>query len=89
MHDGGFRVEREFDGELRFTRVDGRVIPRFGYRAQDCTDDDVGDEEAGNPSREGFLGSVFSARGESPPPPERQPERNRPADGAGTALVLE
>ena len=32
-------------------RVDGRVIPRFGYRVEDLTDDDV-DADDGNPSAE-------------------------------------
>jgi hypothetical protein len=54
LHEGGFRVEREADGALTFTRADGRVIPRCGYRVEDFTDDDVGDEEDRGPSREGF-----------------------------------
>ena len=41
LHEGGFRIEREADGELRFQRADGRTIPRFGYRVEDFTDDDV------------------------------------------------
>jgi hypothetical protein len=49
LHEGGFKIEREGDGALRFLRADGRVIPRGGYRVEDFTDDF--DE---NPSREGF-----------------------------------
>ena len=41
LHEGGFRIAREADGELRFQRADGRTIPRFGYRVEDFTDDDV------------------------------------------------
>jgi hypothetical protein len=60
LHEGGFRVEREADGTLTFTRADGRVIPRFGYRVEDFTDDygdDALDDAGANPSREGFPGS--------------------------------
>ena len=51
LHEGGFRIEREADGELRFQRADGRTIPRFGYRVEDFTDDDV-DAVDENPSAE-------------------------------------
>ena len=51
LHEGGFRIEREADGELRFQRADGRTIPRFGYRVEDFTDDDV-DADDENPSAE-------------------------------------
>jgi hypothetical protein len=53
LHEGGFRVERERDGTLTFSRADNRVIPRCGYRVEDFTDDDVGDEQDENPSRDG------------------------------------
>jgi hypothetical protein len=52
LHDGGFHVERERDGTLTFTRADGRVIPRFGYRVVDFTDDF--DKPHENPSAEGL-----------------------------------
>jgi hypothetical protein len=38
LHEG-FRVAREADGTLTFTRADGLVIPRFGCRVEDFTDD--------------------------------------------------
>lgn len=41
LHEGGFHIARESDGELRFQRADGRSIPRFGYRVEDFIDDDV------------------------------------------------
>lgn len=41
LHEVGFGVERADDGALTFTRADGRVIPRVGYRAEDFSDDDV------------------------------------------------
>jgi hypothetical protein len=56
LHEGGFRLEREANGELRFTRADGRVIPRYGYCVEDFTDD-YGSEDNSydTPSREGFC----------------------------------
>ncbi len=59
LHEGGFRVKREAGagGTLTFTRVDGRVIPRCGYRVEDFTDDDVDGVDDQNPSREGFHGA--------------------------------
>jgi len=51
LHEGGFRIRRDYRGERYFVRADGRVIPRCGYRVDDYTDDDVGDED---PSVEGL-----------------------------------
>jgi hypothetical protein len=42
LHEGRFSIGRDVDGELYFARHDGRVIPRCGYRPEDCTDDHVG-----------------------------------------------
>jgi hypothetical protein len=39
LHEGGYRIRRDYRGENYFTRADGRVIPRCGYRADDYTDD--------------------------------------------------
>ncbi|MNC90140.1 hypothetical protein D3C83_62020 [compost metagenome] len=53
LHDGGFTIRRDAQGEIYFQRPDGRVIPRFGYRLEDMRDDDVGsDEPTRNPSAE-------------------------------------
>jgi hypothetical protein len=49
MHEGGFRVRRDYQGEYYFVRADGRVIPRCGYRPEDCADDQPIDD----PSMEG------------------------------------
>ena len=61
LHEGGFRIARDSNGQLRFQRADGRTIPRFGYRVEDFTaevaDDvtgDCGDACYENPSAEGF-----------------------------------
>jgi len=50
LHEGGFRIRRDYQGELYFVRADGRAIPRCGYLAEDFTDD-AGLE---NPSVEGW-----------------------------------
>ena len=39
LHEGGFRIRRDYRGELYFVRADGRAIPRCGYRVEDYTDD--------------------------------------------------
>jgi hypothetical protein len=39
LHEGGYRIRRDYRGELYFVRADGRAIPRCGYRAEDYTDD--------------------------------------------------
>jgi hypothetical protein len=49
LHEGGYRIRRDYQGEHYFVRADGRAIPRCGYRADDCIDDGPGLE----PSMEG------------------------------------
>ena len=63
LHEGGFRIRRDYRGEHYFVRADGRAIPRCGYRVDDYTDDyttenpsmegsDYADTHADNPSME-------------------------------------
>jgi hypothetical protein len=61
LHEGGYGIRRDYQGELYFVRADGRTIPRCGYRAEDYTDDyhhDCGDgcsePTLDNPSMEGL-----------------------------------
>ena len=71
LHEGGFRIEKDYRDRWFFKRPDGRAIPDCGYRAADMTDDDVdvateyfadtSAEVCANPSAEGFLSSVKSA----------------------------
>jgi hypothetical protein len=49
LHEGGYRIRRDYRGERYFVRADGRAIPRCGYRVDDYTEHDVFD----NPSMEG------------------------------------
>jgi hypothetical protein len=43
VHEGGFRIERDYQNRWFFKRPDGRAVPSCGYRAQDMIDDDVED----------------------------------------------
>jgi hypothetical protein len=71
VHEGGFRIERDYQNHWFFKRPDGRAVPSCGYRSQDMIDDDIGsDIESGfselstvinNPSAEGFLAAVKSS----------------------------
>jgi hypothetical protein len=49
LHEGGYRIRRDYQGDYHFVRADGRAIPRCGCREDGYTDDDLGD----NPSTEG------------------------------------
>ena len=71
LHEGGYRIRPGADGERRFERPDGRVIPHCGYRLDDVLDDGA------DPSAEvrAWLATVVNrsaAAGvgaEVPPPP--------------------
>jgi hypothetical protein len=74
VHEGGFAIERDYQNRWFFKRPDGRAVPACGYRADDVTDDDLGDvsrragprsRQAGsrseffnNPPREGLLSGM-------------------------------
>ena len=68
VHEGGFRIERDYQDHWFFKRVDGRAMPSCAYQAQDIIDDDTGDNISefssviNNPSAEGFLAAVNTAR---------------------------
>jgi hypothetical protein len=67
LHEGGYRIRRDYQGEHYFVRADGRAIPRCGYRAADFTDDMVVDD----PSVEGSY--CASAENSEPPVEVREP----------------
>jgi hypothetical protein len=75
VHEGGFRIERDFQNRWFFKRPDGIAVPSCGYRVQDMIDDDIGDIDANiselsnvfnNPSAEGLLTGVMPSLS-SPP----------------------
>ena len=55
VHEGGFRIERDYRDRWYFKRPDGQAVPACGYLAVDMIDDDVGDLSAtlNNPPRGG------------------------------------
>jgi hypothetical protein len=74
VHEGGFRIERDYQNRWFFKRPDGLAVPSCGYQAQDMIDDDIGDPTSilsnviNNPSAEGFFAAVKSSVVNSPPP---------------------
>jgi hypothetical protein len=45
VHEGGFRIEKDYRDRWFFRRPDGRAVPACGYRATDTRDDDVTTED--------------------------------------------
>ena len=45
VHEGGFRIEKDYRDRWFFRRPDGRAVPASGYRAADTPDDDVDTED--------------------------------------------
>ena len=70
VHEGGFRIERDYQNRWFFKRPDGRAIPSCGYQAQDMMDDDIGglSEVLNNPPAGGLLTDMKSFVSEPPPP---------------------
>lgn len=60
VHEGGFRIEKDYRDRWFFRRPDGRAVPACGYRAADMSDSDVAAEvdyfaaqRSAHPSAEG------------------------------------
>jgi hypothetical protein len=69
VHEGGFSIEKDYQNRWFFKRPDGRTVPACGYRADDTTDDGIGNvsRQAGprsellnNPPAGGLLSGVKS-----------------------------
>ncbi len=69
VHEGGFRIRREANGDVCFERSDGRVIPRCGYRADDACPDPV---HLGDRTAEAWLAALVRR---AKPPDEVREER--------------
>ena len=73
VHEGGFRIERDYQKRWFFKRPDGRAVPSCGYRAQDMIDEGIDDDITefscliNNPSAEGLLSAVKTFATHSPP----------------------
>jgi len=73
VHEGGFRIERDYQNSWFFKRPDGRAVPSCGYRAQDMIDEGIDDgidelsNVINNHSAEGLLSAVKTFPNHSPP----------------------
>lgn len=43
VHEGGFRIERDFQNQWCFVRPDGIAVPNCGYHSCDMIDEDISD----------------------------------------------
>jgi len=69
VHEGGFRIERDYQDRWFFKRPDGRAVPACGYSTRDTIDDDVGDFSTvvNNPPRGGLLNAAGKTSAASVP----------------------
>jgi hypothetical protein len=67
VHEGGFRIEKDFQDHWTFFRPDGIAVPECGYHARDMLDNGVG-KAYDNPPRGGLLSAVEKLVNERPPP---------------------
>jgi hypothetical protein len=66
VHEGGFRIEKDYRDRWFFKRADGRAVPACGYRPEDMRDDDVDATDEyfhAHASAEGFFDTHTSAEG--------------------------
>ena len=64
VHEGGFRIERDFRNRWYFVRPDGIAVPECGYSATDLVDEGTYD----NPPAGGLLSAVEKQVNEPRPP---------------------
>lgn len=69
VHEGGFRIEKDFRDDWYFMRPDGIAVPACGYHYRDRIDEDTG-ELLQNEAPAGVLLSVAERTVEEPPPPQ-------------------
>ena len=62
VHEGGFRIEKDFNDDWSFMRPDGIAVPRCGYHKQDFSD------AYEIPPRGGLLSVAEKVVSEPPPP---------------------
>ena len=62
VHEGGFRIEKDFNDDWSFMRPDGIAVPRCGYHRQDFSD------AYEIPPRGGLLSVAEKVVSEPPPP---------------------
>jgi len=67
VHEGGFRIEKDFQDRWYFKRPDGIAVPGCGYQSRDIVDTGLSDSYE-IPPRGGLL-SVAEKTSAEPPPP--------------------
>ena len=58
IHEGGFQIFTDRDGQRKFRRPDGRAVPACGYQPEDQEDEVVTEVDSANsvnPSAEGLA----------------------------------
>ena len=68
VHEGGFRIQKNFANEWAFYRPDGIAVPDCGYFAIDMVDYDGNGDATLDPPRGGLLSAVEKLVNEPPPP---------------------
>lgn len=63
VHEGGFRIERDYQDRWFFVRPDGVAVPEYGYASRDMIDEDIGTPPAG-----GLVSRVENRLSEPPAP---------------------
>ena len=67
LHEGRFRIDKDFRDAWQFFRPDGVAVPDCGYHSSDMIDDDMGARYA-HPPRGGLLNAVEKLVNEPRPP---------------------
>lgn len=63
VHEGGFRIEKDYRDRWCVLRPDGIAVPSCGYRPEDVTDTPpANDSHSGNPSAEGLSTKTDAMR---------------------------
>ncbi len=67
VHEGRFRIDKDFRNVWQFFRPDGVAVPDCGYHSADMIDEGIG-EPLANPPRGGLLNAVEKLVNEPRPP---------------------
>ena len=70
VHEGGFRIDKDYLDRWTFYRGDGIAVPHHGYGVEDMCDDDVDEitSVVENPPRGGFLSDLEKPGAAHSPP---------------------
>lgn len=71
VHEGGFRIEKDFQDRWYFKRPDGVAVPGCGYQSRDIVDTGLSDSYE-IPPRGGLLSVAEKTSAEPPPPVYRR-----------------